>query len=593
MSTKKKSVQVLIVVVISLFVGMAAKAGDVFEAVPADALFAIRINNYEGTLGQLDQFLAGIAPMPNPAAMMTRMQLANAIGDPNMANVNLKGQMAIFGTAIQKEPNVLPEMFIGFLVPVADYSKFISSNVSATKPDSNGVSTIGRKKMLVMQAGSYAILAPPDKYTALGATVKAAKAKNLTSVLGAANREAAVVGRIWAYGNIEQVKKLYGPMIFAKMDEAQKVMAAKDPNIALAAKGIAIYFEVAKRLMNESKTIMLAANPKPDVLSLTGTFTAIPGTKLAGILESSSADKGTNPLLSYLPGNAVMNMSGHVNKPVMIKMYEELVDIFAPVLGPKFTADEKAKTMNLIKSGVNSLGKTLVHSAFFDPNSKPLFSAMYVFEVADNNAFQKSIDAGIEMMNAHYMQDFLKTFGVTVICDMKRNAEKYKGVSIDVTKVTIKSVDANSQMGQMAMKMYGENIVAKMAIVNGLGLYAVGITADARIKALIDKAKSGEPNTINSEIKNAMALIPAGEQAQFAVTYNYLRLLRMMADFMPGVPFDANALRQIVSKSNIAITGNIGDGAVTLNVAVPKEHVLEIKSAVEMLAPKPAIKPQE
>jgi len=594
MLTTKKSVPVvLIVVVISLFAAMAPAAQDVFESVPSDAIFAVRINNYQGTLGWLDQFLAGIAPTLNTSAMMTRMQLANMLGDPNLTNVNLNGQMAIFGSAIQKGPNVAPDMFVGFLIPVADYDKFISSNVTATKPDSNGISTIGRMKMLVMRAGDYAIVAPQNRYAAIGTTLKAAKAKSLSSVLGPADQEAAAVGKIWAYGNIEQVMKLYGSTIFAQMENAKKIGMAKDPNMAAAADIMTIYFDVAKSLMTETKTIMLALNPKPDVLGLTCTFTAVPGTELAGALIADSVDKGSNPLLCYLPENAVMNASALLNKPSMINMYEKSVDIFANLLGPKFTPDKKTKIINLIKSSINSLGNAFVFSLLIDPDSKSMFNAMYVFEVADNNAFQKSIDTAIEMMNEPYMDDLMKKFGAKFSYDIKRSAEKYKGVPIDVINAAITPVDPNSQMGKMIIKMYGKSLVAKLAMVNGLELYTIGANADAGIKSLIDKVKSAEHNAVNPEIKNALALIPGSEKAQFFLTYNYLRLMQMGADFMPAMPFDANALRQIVSKSNIAVTVDIGNGAVTLNLAVPKQHVLEIKSAFKMLAPVPAVKPQQ
>ncbi len=208
---KKVTRACLSVFVISLFISMAAAGQDVLEAVPADALFAIRLDNFEYTLGQLDLFLVGIAPTPNTTSMMGRMQLANALGDPNLSNVNLRGQMAIFGTAIQKEPNTVPRMFISALIPVTDYKKFISSNPSATKPDSNGVSTIGQMKMLVAQAGDYALLASSNEYAAHSAAIKAIKAKNLSLSLSPAQRKAAGKARIWGYGNVQQAIKLYGP----------------------------------------------------------------------------------------------------------------------------------------------------------------------------------------------------------------------------------------------------------------------------------------------------------------------------------------------------------------------------------------------
>lgn len=368
---KKVTRACLSVVVISLFISMAAAGQDVLEAVPADALFAIRLDNFEYTLGQLDLFLVGIAPTPNITSMMGRMQLANALGDPNLSNVNLRGQMAIFGTAIQKEPNTVPRMFISALIPVTDYKKFITSNPSATKPDSNGISTIGQMKMLVAQTGDYALLASSDEYAAHSAAIKAIKAKNLSLSLSAAQRKAAAKARIWGYGNVQQAIKLYGPTIFSKMDEAQKLFAVKDPNMAQTAQLMTMYIDTARKLMGEIKDITLTGSPQPDVLSVTGTLTAIPGTDIAGMLVQNPAAKGPNKLLGYLPDNAVMSVAARADKPFTIKMYDEFFDIFTPMLGKTFTAEEKTKVQNLTKTAVNSLGDSIVFSMMPTPITRP------------------------------------------------------------------------------------------------------------------------------------------------------------------------------------------------------------------------------
>lgn len=583
--TKKTTQACLSAFVISLFIGTAAIGQDVLEAVPADAMFAIRFDNFEYTLGQLDQFLVGIAPTPNTTSMMVRMQLANALGDPNLSNVNLRGQLAIFGTAIQKEPDTVPRMFISALIPVTDYKKFISSNPSATKPDSNGISTIGQMKMLVAQVGDYALLALPNEYTAHSAAIKAIKAKNLRLSLSTAQSKAAGRARIWGYGNVQQAIKLYGPTLFSKMDEAKKLFAVKDPNMAQAAQVMSIYIDAARKLMSEIKDITLIGSPQPDVLSVTGTLTAIPGTEMAGMLVRSPAAKGPNKLLGYLPDNAVMSMAVRVDKPFTIKMYDELLDIFAPMLGKTFTAEEKTKVQNLVKTSFNSFGDSLVFSMSADPNHTPHFGFTYAIAVEDASAFKKSMDSGTEMMNAPYWQDFLKAFGMKVTYEIKRAAETYNGTSIDVIKTVFGATDSNTPSAKMIEQLYGDGLIQKMAIVNGLAVGVSGNDADKRLRIMIDNAKRGGPKEVNAEIKNAMSLIPDSNQAEFVGTYNYLRLLKMVTAFAP-MPFPAGIFNQLQTKSNIAFAGNIGDGNITMTVAVPKQHILEIKSAFEMLTQK-------
>lgn len=586
MSITKKIVLVcLSAFVISFFIGMTADGQDVLEAVPADALFAIRLDNFEYALGQLDLFLIGIAPTPNTTSMMGRMQLANALGDPNLSNVNLRGQMAIFGTAIQKEPNTTPRMFISVLIPVTDYKKFISSNPSATKPDSNGVSTIGQMKMLVAQAGDYALLAASDEYAAHSNAIKAVKAKNLRSSLSEAQRKAAGKARIWGYGNVQQTIKLYGPTLFSKMDEAKKMFAVKDPNMAQTAQIMSMYIDVAKKLLSEIKDITLIGSPQPDVLSVTGTLTTIPGTEMAGMFVQSPAAKGPNKLLGYLSDNAVMSAAVRINKPSTIKMYDGFLDIFAPMLGKAFTSEEKTKVQNLVKTAVNSLGDSVVFSMSADPNHTPPFGFTYAIAIEDANAFKKSMESGTEMMNAPYWQDFFKTSGMKVTYEIKRAIETYNGTSIDAIKTVFGATDANTPSAKMIEKLYGDGLIQKTAIVNGLAFSVGGSDADKRLRTMIDSAKKGGPKELNAEIKNAMALIPDSNQAEFVGTYNYLRLLKMVTAFAP-MPFPADMFGQLQSKSNIAFAGNTGDGNITITVAVPKQHVLEIKSAFEMLMQK-------
>jgi hypothetical protein len=588
MSITKKTVRVcLSAFVISLFIGMATVGQDVLEAVPADALFAVRLDNFEYALGQLDLFLVGIAPTPNTTSMMGRMQLANALGDPNLSNVNLRGQMAIFGTAIQKEPNTVPQMFISVLIPVTDYKNFISSNPSATKPDSNGVSTIGQMKMLVAQAGDYALLSASDEYAAHSAAIKAIKAKNLSLSLSAAQRKAAGKARIWGYGNVQQTIKLYGPTLFSKMDEAKKMFAVKDPNMAQTAQVMSMYIDVARKLVSEIKDITLIGSPRPDMLSVTGTLTAIPGMEVAGMLVQSPVTKGPNKLLGYLPDNAVMSMAARVDKPFTIKMYDEFLDIFAPMLGKAFTAEEKTKVQNLVKTAVNSFGDSVVFSMSADPNHTPPFGFTYAIAVEDANAFKKSMESGTEMMNAPYWQDFFKTSGMKVTYEIKRAVETYNGTSIDVIKTIFRATDANTPSAKMIEKLYGGGLIQKMAIVNELAFGVSGSDADKRLRIMIDNAKRGGQKEVNAEIKNAMALIPDSNQAEFVGTYNYLRLLKMVTAFAP-MPFPADMFGQLQTKSNIAFAGNIGDGDITVTVAVPKQHILEIKSAFDMIMQKQA-----
>ena len=77
-------------------------------------------------------------------------------------------------------------------------------------------------------------------------------------------------------------------------------------------------------------------------------------------------------------------------------------------------------------------------------------------------------------------------------------------------------------------------------------------------------------------MKTALALLPEAEKADFVCTLNCLRLLKMSGAMMP-IPMPQ---MDIPTKSNIAFAGKVGDGRMTINIAVPKEHLAEIVSAM-------------
>lgn len=62
---------------------------ELLRMVPAESLFCVRINNFDYTFSQIDQFLAGVSPVPVATSMMVRMQLAKFFGSPQLTGVNM------------------------------------------------------------------------------------------------------------------------------------------------------------------------------------------------------------------------------------------------------------------------------------------------------------------------------------------------------------------------------------------------------------------------------------------------------------------------------------------------------------------------
>jgi hypothetical protein len=110
-------------------------AGDLLELVPAKSLFCVFVNNFDYTLGMVDQFLAGLSPVPAGATMGARMQLAGFLGDPAFSGVNTTGNFAVFGVVSgdEFESGAMENMFMGLLVPVPDFAAFVSGNANCGK----------------------------------------------------------------------------------------------------------------------------------------------------------------------------------------------------------------------------------------------------------------------------------------------------------------------------------------------------------------------------------------------------------------------------------------------------------------------------
>jgi hypothetical protein len=90
--------------------------------------------------------------------------------------------------------------------------------------------------------------------------------------------------------------------------------------------------------------------------------------------------------------------------------------------------------------------------------------------------------------------------------------------------------------------------------------------------------KAGGPTQVCSEVKDAMAILPGSQKADFIGTFNYVKCLGFLPVIMPMMP-----KMNIPTKSNLAIAGRIDNGSVTVDIAIPKEHLMELVQAFQML----------
>ena len=553
---------------------------EILRMVPAESLFCIRVNNIDYTLGQIDQFLLGASPMPMWLSMMVRGHLANLLGSPELNGVNMNGSFAIFGAFSDgKTPGPKPsDILIGVLMPVTDYKQFIDDNPNLSPPDANGVSENTSKEfggMLIKQIGNYALIGPSEsgKFAAIGKSISAAEAKGLAGILDVDEINNATTEPVWVYGNVQLASKTFGPMLLGKIEEAKKMMESmkakgKGPMGSPAAI-MDMYADVLKLLMKETKSLSVAIAPKPNVLNIASTISAVPGTEMADMFTMDAPAK-ENKLLNYLEDGAVMNVSGRVTG----KLNAEMMNFFATMVTKDMNEVEVAKIKSFASDVAAVFSGNDAMSFSVDPNNKPPFALKYVIEIEDKDKFNKLIEQGTELFNTGGIADFYESFGMKTSFTLKRGIDNYKGVSIDSAKFVIKSTEPNSPQGQMINAIYGEGFEYRWALVNGLCATVMGGDVDSAIRELIDQIKAGGPKELASEMKSALTLIPEASKADFVGTYNLLRWFGIIGAIMP-VPTPFTQM-DITTKSNVAFAGNIGQGKMTFEIAMPKEHLMEM-----------------
>ena len=607
--------------------GPAGSAGDnLLAMVPAESLFCVRINNLDQTLGQMDQFLAGL--YPTPVSTLVKTGFAKMLGDPALKGVNTSGSFAVFGTITPGEP--VGEDIISVLIPVTDYKQFISANPKVSAPDANGVSKITGGDGLVMQVGNFALLKSPKSYDRLIATAKsisAAQSPGLASVLDGEQAKQAVQAQVWAYVNMQVVSKTFGPMLRGQIEQMKKMaaggkwdmqaqikkleqmrsdLAQSQPDNKQAinmlnlqieelrkidkqskgeeasqsvARMMNAYAAVLETLMNETRSLSVVVNPKPDVLSVAATVSAVPGTDMAKMFAAGSSATEGNRLLAYLEDGAAMNFAGRLDTPFWKELNVKGIDLFAAMMRESMSAEDIAKMKALVEDAMSCFGGPMAGSFLIDAKSKPPFALKYIVALKDQKTLNKVIDESAQLINTGAVASFYKDMGFETSFTLKRGQDRYKDISIDAAQLLMKSTDPNSPQGQMINALYGPGIDYRWAMVDGLWVCAAGGDSDSAIRKLIDQIKAGEPRQMAGEVKAALALLPAADKADFVATYNLLRMLKMVWTFMPMAA--AMPQMDIPTKSNIAFAGKAGGGKLTFEIALPKQHLTEIMAAVQ------------
>lgn len=269
------------------------KGDSLLRMIPAESLFCVRINNFDYTVGQLDQFLTGISPMPMGISMLARMQLANALGSSDLAGLNTGGNFAVFGTADSGEADT-KNIFVAVIVGVTDYDQFITGNANIGPPDEKGVAKFMAGPLVtfaVIKTGDYAMITMGENYESMvkvAGAMSTQKEDGLAGVLGTSDVRAARNERIWLYLNPALAIESFGPAATVQLEQLKMMtggMSAQDDSAGPTSPVMDMDFE---QLLRGVQSFSLSISPKPEALKIKETISAIDGSEFAGMLTADS-----------------------------------------------------------------------------------------------------------------------------------------------------------------------------------------------------------------------------------------------------------------------------------------------------------------
>jgi hypothetical protein len=573
---------VLVVLVLSLGLNVPARAADaVLDAVPADSLICVRINNINGTLMKTDQFLAGVSPIG--VSMFARMGLIKVLGSPMLTGVDMNGDFSLFVTSMPSgagQAGPMPSVAIAGLIPVTDYTQFVSGTPSISDADSDGISQLtveGTPGMLVGSAGKFALVGPDQDRQAFMQLKKqiVAKSKPISSSLGTKLARESGSQSLWLYCNIQAVNKTFGPLIQMQLQQAKAMMAGGatqqtggiDP-----AKVVDAYGEMFDMFLKQASHITVSLDATADALRLNESIVALPGTDMAKALINTNAQE--NKLLGYFDSTAFMNVGFTMNSPLWEEITEWSMDFTAAMFGEAMAGGKAEEMKTMMSDMMDAMGKCGVFSMSMAKDTKPAFSVRSAFDTADPQKYLQLLAKAFEFYGSSF-EGIYEDMGLGMQFDHKPQAQTYNGVSIDTSKLSFDVKDSDTNEAQMIRTMYGDGFDYRWAAVGKTCLNSVGGGADKGIRALIDKAKSGTP-AIQSETKTALDIIPGARKADMFATLNALKLYGLISSMAP-IPLPQ---MDVPTKSSIVMAAQTGDSRVSIDVVLPKAHLSEIMTLV-------------
>ncbi|MEN8127531.1 MAG: TlpA disulfide reductase family protein [Planctomycetota bacterium] len=591
---RKNLILVILAAICLALPAQAAESDDaLLNTLPQDSMFCLRINNFNESLGKLDQYLAGASPMPVPLAMLLNMQIGAIAGDPMLTGIDLAGDLAVFATMPQTDQG---EPAMGILFPVTNYAEFVKTNPNC-KPADSGLTLLSAPNspvgnlMLAAVGEKYALVVPESEKTTIPTLQKALAADSkMSKRLSSAQSKEAVTSAAWVYVNIADLYEEFNQDALDAIEMAQ--MGMGQPGVP--AEMMKFYFkmlpELFKEFAGDADSATIALSPEPTILTLDIALRAKDGSELAKMLV---ADKNTGDykLTGYLDNTNAVNGLMKMNRPFMQTFYDKVFDIMAAATDDPESKKQTAEMKSLTQKMFAAMGDEVSFS-FTYASGTPPFKMQEVVEIKDPTAMKAMMTEGMDYANTLY-----KSMGIPAELKYEPATSTYKGAAIDTISISIaESDDPNMVAMQKEIeKLYGDGLKYYMAQTSDKFYVTMGSDSEPALKALIDQPTAA--TAPSGDIKIAMDALQNTPYNDFVCSVNVIKLMKGMGEMMqsmsaqPGMGLVAaifGGLEDIPTQSCLATGGKIADGQAAMRLAIPKQHLIEIVAVVMQIQQKMA-----
>ena len=587
-----------LVILCSVVPGRAA-TDRLFELVPADSLFCVRVNNLDAGVRQLEAFLSGLVPEGELPLGVARIQLGSLVGDPELKHVRTDGSIGVFGMASEDG-----QMLVGLLVPVRSFDQLVKDNAALGQPDAGGVYKLrggpdgGMVMSTVVRADDgYALATHGDRGdlpSKVAGQMRSGQGR-LAGYLDATVAAQAAKAPLWVYGNVQRAAGFVRPfveMAFAGIEaELQKANEQQQGPGFAPAKIIGMYRQIINAMLSQVEYVTVGIEPSAEAMRFSPTLVAVPGTDLAVMMTASRPGRSIG-LLDYLPNGAAINFACRIDsKEGWKKNYDAMLDLFGEMMGETMSEADWAKVRDLTNESIDAMGDNVAFSMSARRGTPP-FAITEVIDLADAKAYQRVLDKSIELMKQGVYDDLYGWMGLDTNFEYTPGVAEFRGVRIDAMKISFDTSQKDDPASQAIRAMYGDGLEGYGAIVGDKYVMAMGGRGQRGLERLIGRVQGGRSRGMGSEMEQALALVGGPEKNEFVMTLNIVRLMQMGMAFAQRVaPEDAEIPRiDAESRSNVVVAGRSSKaGRVELDIIVPKAHVMEVKAAAEsMEGAKPA-----